>query len=526
MSLQGIQYQLKAKEQENKLLLSQVTAQHHQLTEQGEKLRHIETCLAEANKTIAFFKEQIKLGQARHFGRQSETSQHLQFTLFDADEADEIEATISPSEDAADEQIITYRRKKSQGRNIDTSQLPREQQVHDISEAEKCCACGCQRHKIGEDRTEELVHIPAVLKVIEHIVPKYACRQCDTIMAAKRPLLPLPKSMASSTLIADVVLKKYDHHLPLYRQSKILAQNGIDIPDNTLGNWVMNAAQALSPLADALWQQLDKVTWLQADETPVKILKPDKKGYLWGYHSLNHDNRFVVFEFALTRAATVPQARLGTFAGFLQTDGYAGYRALGQCARITHLGCWDHARRKFTDAIKINASHKTGMAGKLLKHINRLYRIEREQKQATPTVRYQARQTQSKPVLDAIYALANTVNAPPKSVLGKAVTYLLNNAAYLRVYVDHGEAHISNCLMENHIRPLALGRKNWLFVGNEVSANRSAFWYSLIQTCKINTINPRQYLVTVLNHVHDMRRGNIDPATMLPQFIDKALLAD
>ncbi len=200
--------------------------------------------------------------------------------------------------------------KKTCGRKLDTSKLPREQQIHDLPACEKVCSCGCQLKKIGEDISEQIERIPEQVKVIEHVRPKYACPRCETIKAAEKPECPLPKCMATSGFITDVIIKKYEHHLPLYRQSKILLQAGLEIPDNTLGNWVMGSAEVLTPLGEALQQQFLKIGILQADETTVKVLKPDKEGYLWAYHSCEPNNRFIFFEFSLTRSGDNVNRRL------------------------------------------------------------------------------------------------------------------------------------------------------------------------------------------------------------------------
>ena len=212
------------------------------------------------------------------------------------------------------------------------------------------------------------------------------------------------------------------------------------------------------------------------------------------------------------------------FSGLLQTDAYSAYKKIGSQAKVTHLGCWDHARRKFTDAIKANGNNKKSIAGDCLAHINKLYKIERSIKQSSDKIRYEVRQETAKPILEALFDTVKKVNQLPKSLLGMAINYLKNNESELREYVKHGHAHISNCLTENIIRPFAVGRRNWLFVGNEISANKSALLYSLIQTCKINKINIRQYLAYVLNQSHAMRRKEINPNSLLPQFIDPQIL--
>lgn len=490
----------------------------------------LEEKLNKANAQITLFKEQVKLIKHKQFGKQSEKTPEQISLLFDASEADEVSVieTQNEAQKIADLITVTYKRPrniKTVGRKIDTSNLPRERIIHDLTCDQKTCACGCELTMIGEDVSEQLELIPAQLKVIEHVKLKYACRDCETITSAKKEIeSPLPKSMASASLIADVIIKKYDHHLPLYRQSKIFSQNGIDIPDNTLGNWVMGAADVLAPLGKAFWDQVILSNYIQADETTVKILRPDKKGYMWAYHSLDPRNKFIVFEFDLTREARVPKNRLKDFKGILQTDGYAGYTKLGNQKGITHLGCWDHARRKFIAAIKVSNNNCTGISAQLLALINSLYDIERGIKEKSDDDRYQARQEKAKPILEKIFEKGKSIKALPKSTLGDALTYLKNNELYLMRYIDDGRAQMSNILTENQMRPFAIGRKNWMFVGNVESANKSALLYSIIQSCKMNNIDFRKYLIYVLNNVHAMRRGDVDPKSLLPQFIDSKIL--
>jgi transposase len=312
-----------------------------------------------------WLEEQLKLNKQRLYGRSSEGSEGLQLALFDEAEC---EPLPNADADTLDEKILVIQRrsKKRNGRKIDTSRLPRERCIHDLSADEKICGCGCAMEKIGEDVTEQIDYVPAVFKVIEHVTPKYACRPCHQIKAASRPeISPIPKSMATAGLIAEVIIEKYDYHLPLYRQAKIFLQHGADIPANTLGNWVMQGAEALLPLREALFNQINSIHVLQADETPVKILKPNQKGYFWGFHSCDPSNRFIVFEFNLSRAARIANLRLKHFQGILQTDGYSGYKELSRRSGVIAIGCWDHARRKFVEVIKVS-QNETGMAGKLL----------------------------------------------------------------------------------------------------------------------------------------------------------------
>ena len=470
---------------------------------------------------LDWFKHQFKLASQRQFGKSSEATGSMNLSMFDESmSGDNVE-----SDDILNQnEMITYtRKKKSVGRKFDISRFPKEQRIYDIAESEKICECGSLLEKADEDKSFQVDHIPETFRVIEHIALKYCCRPCNTIKSAKKPESAIAKCMATPGFVAEVITKKYEQHLPLYRQSKIFAKQGADIPDNTLGNWVMRAAEALLPLHEASKKQLTHVHMLQADETKIKTIKPNKEGYFWGYHSCDPENRFILFEYSPSRAALVPNTMLKEFSGILQTDGYSGYNDLREKPSVINIGCWDHARRKFTDVIKVADKAKLGVASQLLRLINQLYDIEREAKEWAFTDRKEHRQEKAKPLLDLIYEQALNINAPPKSLLGVAITYLTNQKPYLINYVDHGEAPISNILIENQIRPFALGRRNWLFSGTPESANKAALLYGMIQSCHLNNISARAYLEYVLYHAHAMRRGDVSPTSLLPQFIDKSI---
>jgi len=492
------------------------------LSHTQSELNHSQQHIHFLEEQIRWFEEQIKQNKQRRFGRQTESTESLQLSLPIFDKSENDEATVTGE---AEKETITYtRRKKSSGRTLDTSKLPRERVYHDIPEADKQCDCGCQKTLMKEESSEQIDYVPASLKVIEHVIPTYRCRHCDTLQSGKKPETAIPKCMATSGFMSQIIIDKYQRHLPLYRQSKIFASQQLLIADNTLGNWVMGAARALAPLGDALWQAIAKVHGLQADETEIRLLKPNQNGYVWAYHSLDPGNRFIRFEFRLGRDQSGPNQRLVNFRGILQTDGYSGYTYQRERKDVINVGCWDHARRKVVETIKICDKGKEGVAGELLIPINALYRIEREAKTLTDKERQALREEKSQPLLDQIFEQAQSIRAPPKSYLGQAVTYLLNQWPTLIEYVKYGEMPISNILIENQMRPLKLGAKNWLFVGNEQSANRGMLLYSLIQTCLMNNIHPRHYLIYVLEHAQAMRRGEIAPASLLPQFIDQSLL--
>lgn len=492
------------------------------LQETKQELSTIKQKLAESEQLIAWFKEQFKLAQQRQFGKKTEQLKALgvvQLDLFDESKEEKTD-----EEQSTEQETITYnRKKKSCGRKLDTAELPRETKLHDIQD-KHCACCGNELEKIGEDRSEQIEYIPEQLKVIEHIRPKYTCRKCQTVKSAPKPESPLPKSMAGASLIAEIITRKYQYHLPLYRQAKIFYQQGLDIPDNTLGNWIMQSGSLLEKLSDAMWQLLPKSKVIQADETPVKVLTENKKGYMWCYHSYTANNRFVIFEYKNSRSGKTAYNRLKDYKGILQTDGYGGYNELRSSKDIISIGCFAHCRRKFAEIVKI--SKKTGKAHMAISYIKQLYKIEKEAKDFSIDKRLEIRKKQAKPILDKFkkWLEKSLPQSPPQSAIGKALSYALKQWKYLYEYVNHGEVPIDNNLVENQIRPFALGRKNWLFSGNEKGANTAALYYSIIQTCIMNKINPYSYLTYILKQVHKLRRNEIDAVKLLPQFIDKNLL--
>lgn len=478
--------------------------------------------IIELEKKVEWLSHQFKLANQRQFGKSSETSSSMNLSMFDEAMA---ASSLDSDDKSTDAETISYTRKKKKtiGRKFDVSRFPKEQKIHDLEEAEKTCSCGHGLEKVGEDTSIQVDHIPETFNVIEHVTLKYCCRHCETIRSAKKPETAIPKCMATAGFIAEVITKKYEQHLPLYRQSKIFERLGAEIPDNTLGNWVMRAAEALEPLEQAAKEQIHYVHVLQSDDTKIKTIKPNKEGYFWGYHGCDPGNRFLFFEYSSSRGAKVPNETLKNFTGILQTDGYSGYNDLRAKPSVISVGCWDHARRKFTDVVKVADKDKTGKAVQLLVPINRLYEIEREAKEMSAAERKAYRQENAKPVLDFILEEIIKINAPPKSLLGIATTYTTNQWSYLIEYINYGEVPISNCWMENQIRPFAVGRRNWLFTGTPESANKAALLYSLIQSCRMNSLDPRKYLEYVLNLSNAMRRGDVSPTSLLPQFIDKSI---
>lgn len=375
---------------------------------------------------------------------------------------------------------------------------------------------------ISEEKSEQLEIIPVQYCIIEHIRFKYGCRSCDSVVMAPKLAAPLPKAIAGASLLTDVILNKYQYHLPLYRQSKILKTHHIIIPDKTLANWVMAAGQALLKIYEAMWIILQQ-RYLQIDETPVKVLENNKKGYVWAYFTPNVGKGLVMFEFSLTREGSVVENRLKTFKGLMQTDGYAGYDALRKSHDIVGFGCFSHARRKFSEVVKISGD-QNGIAAEMIERLKPLYALEARLREinADHRTRKRLRQKIARPILKNIYSWLRFVKSRvlPKSKLGNAISYTLKQWPYLIAYLRHGMAEIDTNYVENKIRDIALGKKNWLFIGNKDSGKIHALWYTLIISSIINDLNPRVYIHYILTKVHALRRGEIDPLSLLPDRID------
>lgn len=497
--------------------------------ELSHKLSQAEILLETARHRVSWFEEQIQLARQQRFGKSSEKSSVAQLDLFNA--IDDVSAIESAEEEPALTETITYTRAKKQklGRNIDTSLLPRTQEIHDLEAHEKICVdCKTNLHKVGDDISEQLEIIPKQIYVIEHIHPQYACRVCETMHSATKTPSPIVKSMAGASLITDVVVNKYEYHLPLYRQSKILKGLGSDIPDNTLGNWVMQAGNALQPIAAALQNEIKQIHYLQVDETPVKVLEADKKGYMWCYLSPLPGQRLIQFRFHLSRGGDVVNTELEEFSGLLQSDGYAGYTQLREKPRIISFGCLTHARRKFAEIIKIATPKSAGKAHEALSYFAELYRIEGNAKELklSPDERKKLRQKEAVPILNNFFEWLSQSKSqvPPESKIGKAIAYTLGQWPHLINYVNYGEVEADTNGVENQIRPFAVGRRNWLFVGHEESAQIGALFYSLIQSAKLNDINPRVYLHYLLTQVHALRKKEVEPLLLLPHRISLSTL--
>jgi transposase len=491
-------------------------------------LRSIEVCqlherLSSLEGEIARLKEMIKAQQDALFGKKSEASKSINPPQEGQEAGLSCDDTTGNKTHAGTTTVAAHTRKTRGSRTLDSKSLPKYTEIHDLSQEQKVCpCCGKSLHYIGQEKSEQLEIIPSRYCIIEHIRMKYGCRPCDSIVMAPKPPAPLPKAIAGPSLLTDVILNKYQYHLPLYRQSKIMKSYGLVVSDKTLSNWIMGSGEGLLKMHDALWVIL-KNRYLQVDETPVKVLETNKKGYIWAYFAPNVGKGLVAFEFSEDRRGSIAFERLKTFNGLLQTDGYSGYKALRDREGIVGFGCLSHARRKFSEVVKTSKS-KDGIAQEMIDRMKPLYALEARMRDASLNhrTRKRLRQKSARPILKDIHAWLRAVKPRvlPKSKLGKAIQYTLNQWPYLIAYLKHGMAEIDTNYVENKIREIALGKKNWLFFGNKDCGKIHALFYSLIISAIINDLNPRVYIHYLLTKIHDLRRGALDPITLLPDRID------
>lgn len=433
---------------------------------------------------------------------------------------DEVEPPPPPHVDEAEDdeyETLTYTRKKRGATRI-SKDLPRETVVLDVPEAErKCPCCGDTMQEIGREVSERIDFVPAVTKVIETVRPKYACKKHEEcgVRTAPLPAQPIAKGMATAGLIAHVLVAKYKDHLPLYRQSCIFARHGAEIPESTLGDWVRDAVELVGPVVRAMRTSVLESAVVQSDDTPVLVLDrahPNgrKRGFLWAYVG---DRDEVVFDFTPGRSREGPKRFLGEYRGILQADAYSGYDHLFIGGRIVEAGCMAHGRRGFVNAEvedKVNAGHAIAA-------IRRLYNIEREakgQNLGSNELR-ELRQRESLPVMSAMKPWLTELRKTtrPKSLLGKAVGYFLNQWDALCYFTGDGRVAIDNNRVERQMRCVAVGRKNWLFAGSEEGGHRAAAIYSLACTCSLLGIEPWAYLKDVLQKIAE----GADPATLTPR---------
>ena len=400
-------------------------------------------------------------------------------------------------------------------------ELPRTEIHHEPEST--TCACGCQMKRIGEDVAEKLDYTPGTFTVERHIRGKWACAPCETLIQAPVPAHVIDKGIPTSGLLAHVLIAKYLDHLPLYRQEGIFGRAGLPIPQSTLAEWVGRMGVTLQPLVDALKAEMLAYPVLHADETPVAMLDPGAgkthRAYLWSYSiGAFEPVKAVVYDFAESRAGKHAREFLGNWRGTLVCDDYSGYKAL-IADGVTEAGCMAHARRKFFD---LHANNQSQIAAQALNYIQKLYQVEREVAELGPDDRRRSRQEEAKPILDEFHdwLSRHRLQVPNGSTTARAMDYSLKRWTALAHYIDDGQVPIDNNWIENRIRPIALGRKNWLFAGSLRAGKRAAAIMSLIQSAKLNGHDPFAYLKDILSRLPTQPNSRISellPHRWLPK---------
>lgn len=473
-----------------------------------QRVKTLEYELTRANLVIESLREQLRLERVRFLGPRSETLSDLQLQLLMEEEpgVSRDEVAAEAGRERLEEEPAAGKkrpRRPHPGRRPLPESLPRVERVI-AAPARACAECGAQMAVIGYDDSEVLDAEPRRYFVQVTRREKRACRCCKQGAVAMAELEPriVEKGLASDRIVVDIVVAKYCDHLPLYRQAAMLEREvGIEIGRATLDGWVMRAGESLLAVSGGMRQDLLRASYLQADETTVLVQMRDKRGadhraYLWQYGKPGGET---VFDFCLGRGRAGPAGFLGNWEGILQTDGYQAYDGIGG-EKLVRVGCWAHARRKFVEAVKVNA--EDGEAAKMVVRMDALFLVDRGARERGLSVAERAewRREHAGEWVDEILAecLALRGRVLPKSALGQAVHYTLNQWGKLKGCFEHAEVELSNNLAENSMRPVALGRKNWLHVGSVQAGPKVAAILSVVESCRRLSVPVRDYLLDVL----------------------------
>jgi transposase len=506
------------------------------LVEHERVIAEKETQLAERDRVIAVrdaelyaktlqiehLKAQLAVLRRARFGRSSEKLdreiEQLELVLGELEEsvAESNARTEQAKKDPASPTRTKPTDRKPSGRKPLPAHLPRERVLHEPASVCACCG-GKVLRKIGDDVTEVLEYVPSSFTVIQHVRPKMSCRACETIVQAPPPSLPIERGRPGPGLLAHVAVSKYADGLPLYRQSAIYARQGVDLDRSTMADWMGSAAALLRPLVEAIRKHVCAGPVLHADDTTVPVLAPGlgrtRTGRLW---AVVRDERSwagaappaAFYCYSPDRRGERAEALLGQCRGFLHADGYAGFQNLYMpdpttgIARLTEVGCWSHARRKIYDVYEATAAP---LAKEALDRIAELFEIEARINGRVPSERLAVRQQEAVPLLAGLEAFFNRAQnqISGKSTLAKAIRYAQSRWPALIRYTTDGRLEMSNNAVERAIRPLALTRKNYLFAGSDSGGMRAAAMYALIESAKMNGLDPEAYLRDVLARIAD-----------------------
>lgn len=459
----------------------------------------------EKDKKIADLQQKLDYFLRQKFASSSEKFPSNQPSLFQDD------TSLLPIEEDVKVETITITRKKRGSRTTPPESLPHVRVEHDISEEDKVCSCGCGMKRIKEIVSHQYDIIPASFRVIDNVRFVYACLDKCGEAVKTSTLTPqvLPRHQVTSSFLATIAVQKFEDALPLERQVKIYKKRfGVNFTTTTFSNWMVKASQArLQPLIDKLHSIQMNSGYIQADETTLQVLnEKDKsaksKSYIW-LKASQDKHPIVIMYYSANRCATTAEFLFNGFRGYMQTDGYPGYNSVASKEGVTQLGCWAHARRKFTDIIKSGASDEISKkyAQELVEMVAGLYKIEKEIKDDPPDTKKLIREDKSALIIKRIkeWHESNFLKAQALGgAIARAFIYLNNQLPKLSIYLEDGKLSIDNNKAENHVRPIALGRKNWLFASSTKGATALCNWYSIIETAKANGLDPYAYLCHIL----------------------------
>ena len=480
-------------------LKAMVLASRAELAARDAELHHRDLLIEKLKHQLAGLRRQ-------RFGATSEALDQLELGLEDEEIAQATEALPEPP--AAT--------KKQPRRRPLPDHLPREETI--LAPGERCTDCGGHLKRLGDDVTEELEYIPGRFVVKRIVRPRLACSSCERFHQRPLPPRPIERGRPGPGLLAHVLVSKYCDHLPLYRQSRIFARDGVELDRSTLAGWVGKTTALLEPLADAVGRHVLAGRALFADDTPVKLLAPGTgrtaTGRVWAYV---RDERpwqgaaapAAWYRFSSDRKAAHPKEHLAGFTGWMHSDGYAGFGALARAGPVCEVACLAHVRRKFFD---VHTAHGSAIAAEALERIAALYAVEKEARGQPAERRAAMRRIRAAPRLDDLerWLHVQLPKISAKTPLAAAIRHALSRLKHLRPYLEHGFLEIDNNPVERAMRPIALGRKNYLFMGSASGGRAAAIAYTLIETARLNGVDPQAWLADVLERIPDYRINRID----------------
>jgi transposase len=490
-----------------------------------ELIARLKSRLQYAELRIRVLEEQLRLMRIEKYGAGGEKLSQAQMELFELKPVVS-EVILQAESECASVRRSTNRSCKHPGRQELPANLPRIERTLPCTPDQRVCkSCGKETVVIGYEECSQLDVEPAKYFVLVTKREKRACRSCEELGVVSAPLPPrvIEKCLASDRIVIDTVISKYCNHAPLYRQSMILERDiGLKISRATLDGWVLKVGELLIPMVAAMRRELISGTYIQADETPVDVQMREGRGknhqaYLWQY---GRPGGSVVFDFRLGRGRDGPKRFLGQFEGILQTDGYTAYDQVGG-TRMVHAACWAHARRQFFEAVQLNP--RDPVATPIVARMDDLFAVDAEARRRVigPTGRHALRQQRAKPLLDDIRSKIEAAQsvALPSSALSKACRYALTLWRKLTRFLEYPELELSNNLAENSMRPVALGRKNWLHIGSPQAGPKVASILSVVESCRRLEISVRDYLAAILPGLDDL------PIRYLPELTPSAWVA-